>query len=407
VLERLPAQLHPFAPPTSTDFVTIVRGEGASVWDDQGRRYVDALASLWYCNVGHGREEIADAVADQMRRIAGFHTFDRFANEPAERLAAEVADLSPLPDARTFLVSSGSEAVDTALKLARLTHVRSGRPERTVIVSRRPSYHGVTYGGVTATGIGPNQEGFGPLLPDVVHVGHDDLTAAKDLFAARGTEIAAVIAEPVVGAGGVLPPAPGFLEGLRRLCDEHGALLIFDEVICAFGRLGVWWGADRYGVVPDMATFAKAVTSGYQPVGGVVVGTKVREALEQPGFVLRHGHTYSGHPAGCAAGLANLEIIRREGLVERASGVGERLSAGLRDLRTKGLVTEVRGEGAIWAVGLDEATSATTVRDGLMDRGVIARPLGTDTVAFCPPLVIEDRAIDHIVDALGETLRTM
>lgn len=405
--EQLPAHLHPFAPPAATDFITIVRGEGAHVWDDRGRRYIDALASLWYCAVGHGRGEIVDAVAAQMRRLDSFHTFDRFANEPAERLAAEVAGLAPIPDARVFLVGSGSEAVDTALKIARLTCARRGEPERTLIVSRQPSYHGVTYGGVTATGLPPNHEGFGPLLPDVVRVPHDDLAAAKEVFAARGHEVAAVIAEPVVGAGGVYPPAPGYLEGLRDLCDAHGALLILDEVITGFGRLGHWWGAQRYGVRPDLVTFAKAVTSGYQPVGGVIVGAAVRDALEEPGFVLRHGHTYSGHPACCAAGLANLDIIRREGLVDRATAVGERLSAGLRELKDEGIVSEVRGDGAVWGVDVSGLAPAPTVRDGLLEQGVIARPIGTDTVAFCPPLVIEDRDIDQIVEGLRTTLRTI
>lgn len=405
--ETMPAQLHPFAPPASTEFITIVRGEGAHVWDSEGRRYIDALASLWYCAVGHGREEIIEAVAAQMRQLDSFHTFERYANEPAERLAAEVAALAPLPDARVFLVGSGSEAVDTALKLARLTCARRGEPGRTVVISRQPSYHGVTYGGVTATGLPANQEGFGPLLPGVEHIGHDDLAAAKEIFAARGSEVAAVIAEPVVGAGGVYPPAPGFLEGLRQLCDEHGALLILDEVITGFGRLGEWWGAERYRVRPDLISFAKAVTSGYQPVGGVVVGSEVRQALEEPGYMLRHGHTYSGHPACCAAGLANLNIMRRERLVERAPAVGERLSAGLREARDEGLVAEVRGDGAIWAIGLHDGVAAPAVRDGLLERGVIARPIGADTVAFCPPLVIEDRDIDHIVEALGATLREL
>lgn len=403
--DSLPSQLHPFAEAARRDFVTIVRGEGAHVWDDQGRRYVDALASLWYCNVGHGRSEIVEAVASQMRKLAAFHTFDRFANEPAEQLAAEIADLAPFPQARTFLVGSGSEAVDTALKFARLVHAREGRPERTIVVSREPSYHGVTYGAVTATGIPGNRDGWGPLLPDVRRVPYDDLDAVEAVFAAEGDRVAAVIAEPVVGAGGVLPPPPGYLEGLRRLCYAHDALLILDEVICGFGRLGAWWGADHYGVVPDMATFAKGVTSGYQPVGGLVVGARVRAAVEEPGFVLRHGHTYSGHPACCAAGLANIAILREEGLLERAVVVGERLEGGLGELCAHGLVADARGAGAVRAVGLHEGVDAVAVRDGLLERGVIARPIGASTLALCPPLVVEDDAVDQILEALGETLQ--
>lgn len=403
--DGLPAHLHPFAEPARTDFLRIVRGDGAYVWDDRGRRYVDALASLWYCNVGHGRAEIVEAVATQMRTLAAFHTFDRFANEPAERLAEEIAGLAPFPDARTFLVGSGSEAVDTALKFARLVHAREGQPQRTIVVSREPSYHGVTYGAVTVTGLPANRDGWGSLVPDVRRVPHDDLDAVAAIFAAEGDRVAAVIAEPVVGAGGVLPPPPGYLDGLRRLCDAHGALLVLDEVICGFGRLGAWWGADHYGVVPDMATFAKGVTSGYQPVGGVVVGRRVRAAIEEPGFVLRTGHTYSGHPAGCAAGLANIALLRSEGLLERATAIGERLARGLDALRADGLVADARGAGAVRAVDLFEDVDAVAVRDGLLGRGVIARPIGSSTIAFCPPLVIEDADLDHVVEALAATLR--
>ncbi len=397
--------LHPFARPASEDFVTIVRGEGATVWDAQGNAYLDGLASLWYCNVGHGRAEIADAAAAQMRVLAGYHTFELFTNEPTERLAALLASLAPVPDARVFLTSSGSEAVDSAIKLARLAHAVAGRPERRVIVSRRPSYHGVTYGGLAATGLPLNQQHFGAMLGDVVQTPHDDLAAVEQVFAARGHEIAAVIAEPVIGAGGVYPPAPGYLEGLRRLCDAEGAYLILDEVICGFGRLGSWWGAQRFGVRPDLVTFAKAVTSGYLPLGGVLVGPGVRGPLEaDPALVLRHGHTYSGHPTSAAAALANLAILEREGLVERAVKVGERLGAGLRSLAEEGAVTEARGDGAIWAVGLPEELPAPLVRDAMLARGVIVRPIGTATLAFCPPLVITDDEVDRCVATLEEAL---
>jgi putrescine aminotransferase len=402
---RLPAFLHPFARPASTQFRTIVRGEGAAVYDDGGRRYVDALASLWYCAVGHGRRQIADAVHAQMIQLAAYHTFDRYTNGPADRLCDELSEIAPMPDARVFLTSSGSEAVDTAIKLARLAHTRQGHPERTVIVGRERSYHGTTYGGVSAQGLPANQEGFGPLLPDVARVPHDDLAAVEALFAQGGDRVAAVLAEPVIGAGGVIPPADGYLTGLRRLCDEHGALLIMDEVICGFGRLGEWWGSVRYGVEPDLVTFAKGVSSGYQPIGGVLVGSYVRQALEaDTSFVLRHGHTYSGHPSACAAALANIDILREEKLLARAEPVGARLQSGLEQLRTSGAVAEVRGEGAIWAVGLHPGSKASAVLEGLIERGVIARALGEDTLAFCPPLVITDEDIDLCLSALAESL---
>jgi adenosylmethionine-8-amino-7-oxononanoate aminotransferase len=397
--------LHPFARPTADRFLTIVRGDGATVWDADGKAYVDAMASLWYCNVGHGRAEIADAVAAQLRELAAYHTFELFTNEPSERLAARLAELAPLPDARVFLVSSGSEAVDTAIKLARVAHALAGEPERTVVVSRRPSYHGVTYGGLSATGLPLNQEHFGPLLGDVVQTPKDDLDAVAAVFADHPGRVAAVLAEPVIGAGGVHPPVPGYLEGLRRLCDEHGAWLILDEVVCGFGRLGAWWGAERFGVRPDLVTFAKAVTSGYLPLGGVLVGAGVRARLEaDPSFVLRHGHTYSGHPAAAAAALAALAITEREGLLDRAVKVGERLAGGLRSLLGAPHVTEVRGDGAVWALGLDEGLPALAVRDALLERGVIARPIGAATLAFCPPLVITEEQMDRCIAALGEAL---
>ncbi len=294
--------LHPFAKPAAEQFITIVRGEGAAVFDDTGKRYVDGLASLWYCNVGHGRAEIADAVDAQLRVLENYNTFDIFTNGPAEEIAAVISALSPVPDGRVFLTCSGSEAVDTALKLARMTFTRRGEPERQVLVGRTLAYHGVNYGGVSVQGLPLNQEGWGPLLGPVAQIAHDDLTTAERLFAERGHEIAAVIAEPVVGAGGVYPASVEYLRGLRKLCDETGALLIFDEVITGFGRLGSWFASEYYGVVPDMITFAKAVTSGYQPLGGVIVGPRVRDALEaDPDFILRHGYTYSGHPASCVA----------------------------------------------------------------------------------------------------------
>jgi adenosylmethionine-8-amino-7-oxononanoate aminotransferase len=263
----------------------------------------------------------------------------------------------------------------------------------------------VTYGGLSVQGLPPNQQGFGPLLGDVAQIAHDDLADAERLFAAQGDRIAAVIAEPVIGAGGVMPPAPGYLEGLRHLCDEHGAYLILDEVISGFGRLGTWWGAQRYGIEPDLVTFAKGVTSGYVPLGGVLVGAKVRAALEaDPAYMLRHGHTYSGHPAACRAALENLAILDDERLFERAKPVGERLSAGLAKLLADGRLAAVRGAGAVWAAVLPEGRSAAAVRDGMLARGVIARPIGGDVVAFCPPLVVDDTDIDRCVEALAAAL---
>jgi len=403
-----PAFVHPFARPAAdaSELVTFVRGEGACVFDADGLRYIDALASLWFCQVGHGRSEIADAVADQLRTLAAFHCFDIFTNEPADQLCTELVALAPMPDARVFLTNSGSEAVDAAIKIVHQAIAQRGERDRTVIVTRRHAYHGVTYGGLSLMGLPVNQEGWGSLLGGVELVDHDDLSAVEALFAARGSEIAAVIAEPVMGAGGVRPAPEGYLDGLRRLCDEHGAYLILDEVICGFGRLGTWWGANAYDVRPDLVVFAKGVTSGYQPLGGVLLGPSVREPLEaDPTFVLRTGHTYSGHPAACRAALANLAIIRREGLCARAADViGARLDPALRELHEQGRVTDVRGVAGMWAFDVLDGTSPVDVRRDLMERGVIVRPIGTSTVALCPPLVITDDELDELVDALNASL---
>lgn len=396
------AFLHPFTRPSADDFLTIVRGEGALVYDEAGRDYVDGMASLWYVNAGHGRREIVDAVAGQLGRLAAYHTFERFTNEPAEQVAARIAATAPFERARVFLTSSGSEAVDSAVKLVRLTHALAGEPERTIVVSRAPSYHGVTYAGMTLTGLPANQQHFGPLVPDVVQVPHDDAEAVAAVCEANPGRVAAVIAEPVVGAGGVLPPPDGYWRRLREVCDAHGALFVADEVITGFGRLGTWWGSERFGAVPDLMTFAKGVTSGYQPLGGVVLSRRVLDVLEaDPATVLRHGHTYSGHPACAAAGVANLDLTERDGLLDRAEPIGARLAAGLDRLRADGRVTAVRGIGAVWAVTLPDGVAAPDVREAMLADGVIARPIGASTIAWCPPLVITDEQIDRCVDALG------
>ncbi|HEX6568987.1 MAG TPA: aminotransferase class III-fold pyridoxal phosphate-dependent enzyme [Acidimicrobiales bacterium] len=396
--------LHPFARPVADRFITIVRGEGAAVFDDDGNRFVDGLASLWYCNAGHGRREIVDAVTRQMRVLENYNTFDIFTNEPADGIAAAIAALSPIPEPRVFLTCSGSEAVDTALKLAWSTFQRTGQPRRQALVARTLGYHGTNIGGTAIQGLPLNREGWGTLVGDVAHVTHDDLGAAQALFAARGEEIAAVIAEPVIGAGGVHPATTDYLVGLRKLCDEHGALLIFDEVITGFGRLGTWFAAGHHGVTPDLITFAKAVTSGYQPLGGVIVGERVRQVLESDSdFVLRHGYTYSGHPAACAAALANLAVLRDDHLLDRVPRIAERLGGGLVQARDDGLVVEVRGQGGLWAAGLPEGVDAVAVRDEMLRRGVIARPIGT-SIAFCPPLVIDDDDLDLCVHALRDAI---
>jgi adenosylmethionine-8-amino-7-oxononanoate aminotransferase len=398
------ALLHPFSPPAMPegDFIEIVRGEGSLVFDSDGREYVDAMANLWLCQVGHGRTEIIDAVTAQMRQIEAYNTFAPFTNGPASRVAEMIAERSPHPDGRVFLGCSGSEAVDTALKIARLVQQRRGQEGRQVIVKRTNGYHGTNFGGTSAQGIAPNREGWGDLVPHFLEVPHDDLEAAASLFAEHGDRIAAVLTEPLQGAGGVFPPADGYLEGLRRLCDDNGALLIFDEVICGFGRTGEWFGAQTFGVTPDLITFAKGVTSGYLPLSGVILSRRVSEELEEPGFLLRTGYTYSGHQASCAAGIANLDIMEREGLDQRANHVGERLQEGLRALQADGLIESWRGMGAVYAAELER--DSIPVRNEILANGVIVRPIGT-CLAICPPLVITDDEVGRVIDTMAAALR--
>jgi len=396
--------LHAFAPPAKAeaDFVNIVRGKGSLLWDDAGNEYVDGLASLWYCQVGHGRTEIVDAVAEQMRRLEAYNIFDPFTNEPAARAAAMIVERSPHPDGRVFLGCSGSEAVDTVLKMARQFHQLAGDAERQVVVRRTHGYHGTNFGGTSAQGIAPNREGWGDLVPHFEEIPNDDLEAAATLFADRGDRIAAVISEPIQGAGGVHLPPDGYLEGLRRLCDDHGALLIFDEVISGFGRTGQWFGAQHFGVTPDLITFAKGVTSGYLPLSGVIASRRVCEAFEEPGFVFRTGYTYSGHPASCAAGIANLELMDAEGLVERANHVGGRIRSGLAALQADGLIESWRGTGAVYAAELGR--DSIPARNEMMANGVIVRPIGT-CLAICPPLIITDDEVGRVLDTMAEALR--
>ena len=398
------ALLHPFSPPVKpeADYLEIVRGEGSLVFDVDGKGYVDGIANLWLCQVGHGRTEIIDAVTEQMHRIEAYNTFAPFTNGPAAEVAEMIVERSPHPDGRVFLGCSGSEAVDTALKLARLVQQRRGQEGRQVVIRRTNGYHGTNFGGTSAQGIALNREGWGDLVPHFIEVPHDDLEAAATVFAEHGERIAAVLTEPVQGAGGVHPPVDGYLEGLRHLCDDNGALLIFDEVICGFGRTGSWFGAQTFGVTPDLMTFAKGVTSGYQPLSGVTVSLSVCSELEEPGFLLRTGYTYSGHQASCAAGIANIELMEAEGLVDRVDSIGERLRAGLTALEGDGLLESWRGMGAIYAAELGR--DAVPARDKMLEAGVIVRPMGT-CLAICPPLVITDDEIGHIIDAMADALR--
>ncbi len=401
-----PRLLHPFAKPAKDGFRNLVKSEGVRLWDDAGNEYIDALGSLWYCQVGYGQTEIVDAVAKQLGTL-NYNVFDPWANGVSEEAAARIADLSPLDGSRVFLCCSGSESVDTAFKIARKVAHLKGEPDRQIMVRRTRGYHGVNAAGTSLQGIAPNREDWGDLVPHVVEVDPDDIESAAKLFAEHGDQIAGVISEPVQGAGGVFPPSPEYLRRLREMCDKAGSLLIFDEVICGFGRTGSWFASQTYDVQPDLITFAKGATSGYQPLGGVILSRAVCDTFESdPEFLFRHGYTYSGHPASAAAAIANIDIIEREGLVDRANEIGVRFEAGLSAMVGDGLLNAVRGVGAIWAGQLPEGTEPAqtiAIRDNMLDNGVICRPIG-DSLAFCPPLVMTDDDIDTVLDVMATAI---
>jgi putrescine---pyruvate transaminase len=392
--------------------MVIARGDGAYVWDDEGRRYLDGTASLWNVNVGHGREEIVEAATAQMRTLASYSAFGAFANTPALRLAERLGELAPVDDARIFFGSGGGDAIDTAGKLARRYFAAVEQPERVHLISRAQGYHGTHGLGTSIGGIPANRTDMGPLDPNASLVPHDSLEALEAEVERVGADrVAAIFVEPVMGAGGVHQPRPGYVEGVADLCARTGILFVVDAVINAFGRLGTWFAAERFGVRPDLICFAKGVTSGYLPLGGVVISGRVAEPFfERPGAMFRHGPTYSAHPTCCAAAMANLDIIKREGLLERGRELEDEIAAALRTLEGGELVGEVRaGIGALGAVAFDP--DALAVHRDLPQRtfaqararGVLVRPLG-DGVAISPPLVITREEVDHAAEVIGEAL---
>jgi adenosylmethionine-8-amino-7-oxononanoate aminotransferase len=400
---------HPFADMgTVRDHeLVIVRGDDVWVWDSEGRRYLDGTASLWYANVGHGRPEIAAAVADQMQRLEAYSAFGDFANEPALELAAMLSDLAPMPS-RIFLVSGGGDAIDTAAKLARRYWFEVGEPDRTILISRTAGYHGTHGFGTALAGIPANRTGFGPQV-ETIQVPHDSLEAMEAEIERVGPQrVAAVFVEPVIGAGGVYPPVPGYMEGLAALCDRTGILLVADAVICGFGRLGTWFAVERWGIQPAMIVFAKAVTSGYLPLGGVVISERVAEPFwSSPGGpVFRHGPTYSAHPTCCAAALANLRLLATDGLLERGRDLEEDLLGALAPLESNPSVAAVRGGmGMLAAVELSDEVlerqpdAVARVVAGAREAGVFIRPLGR-AVAASPPLTATREHFDQIAQAM-------
>lgn len=400
---------HPFAPMHRVRHhpFTITRAEDVWVWDADGRRYFDGTAGLWYSNVGHGRREIIDAIATQLRELDCYQVFNDFANEPALRLAHEISARAPMDRAKVFFTSGGGDSIDTAAKLARAHFAVTGQPRRTVLLHREHSYHGTHGLGTALAGIPGNRVGA-PYVGDVDQVAHDDADALEQRILALGADrVAAFFAEPVLGAGGVVAPPDGYLAKAAEVCRRHGVLFVVDAVICGFGRLGNWFGIERFDVRPDMIVFAKGVTSGYQPLGGVVVAEHVAAPFwDEPDRVFRHGPTYAGHPAACAAGLANIAVLERDGLLERSVKLEQLLAERLRALADHPLVGQVRaGVGFLGAVDLDpdrlaaDPGLATSVFHAVRARGAMIRVLGRG-VGFSPPLTTTEDQLDELADAV-------
>ena len=395
--------------------VTIVRGEGSTVYDDHGRPYLDALASLWYCNVGHGRAELADAAAAQMRRLAAYQTFEPFTNQPAEALARRVAGLAPMPGAKVFFTpGGGSDAVDTAAKLARSYWRALGQDDKQVTIARSHAYHGMNAYGTSLGGIPANTEPFVPLVSLVEHVAWDDASALEKVIETVGARrVAAFFCEPVVGAGGVYPPPEGYLASVREICRRHDVLFVADEVITGFGRTGAWLASERFGLDPDMITTAKGLSSGYAPIGAVIASARVAEPFWRPGSteIFRHGYTYSAHPTACAVASANLDLIEREQLVARVAELEPVLARALAPLAGHELVGEVRaGTGLLAAVEIAEAARAADPGIGprlvaeMRERGVITRLLRGVALQVSPPFVITEAEIGRIAEVFAASL---
>jgi len=407
---------HPFADmhAVETDGELVVdRGEGVHVWDEEGRRYLDATASLWYCNVGYGRDEIADAAQAQLRRLPAYSTFGDFSNRPAIELAERVRALAPVEESKVFLTSGGSDSIDTATKMARRYWQLLGETERTLLITREHAYHGMHIAGTSLAGIEANAAGHGPLVGDVAKVGWDSPTALRDAIAAAGPErVAAFFCEPVIGAGGVFAPPEGYLEEVRAICRETGVLFVADEVITGFGRTGDWFASSRWDLGPDIVTCAKGITSGYLPMGAVIAAPWIAEPFWRKGAGMwRHGYTYSGHATAAAAALANLDIMERESLPKRALELEGDLAEALAPLAEHPLVGGVRsGTGVLAAVQFAadaleaEPTLPGRVVAASRQSGILTRALGIGALQISPPLVIDAGELNELREGLRSAL---
>lgn len=406
---------HPFANMAETmarGRVVFVSGEGSYLTDSEGRRYFDATGGLWYNAVGHGRELIARAVAAQAETLAATTCFDVYATDVTLAVADRVAELAPVEEGRVFLTSGGSDSVDSAAKIIRRYFALRGEAEKTVFIAREGAYHGMHAYGTSLAGIPGNHDGWGPLVREVEHVTAFNAEALEEKIREVGAErVAAFFAEPVIGAGGIFPPPEGYLQAVREVCDRHRVLLVCDEVVTGIGRLGRWTASERFGVRPDLLILAKILTSGYQPLGAVVVSGEVAEPFfAGDGAWLKHGYTYSGHATACAAAVANLEIIEEERLVDRVAELEPALARLLGPLAEVEGISEVRTIGLLAGVQLDApwfeergvplAEAAVAVRE----RGQLSRLLASGALQFSPPFVCTEEEIGRFADATADAV---
>jgi len=408
----------------------LARAEGMHYYTPEGREILDGTAGLWCCNAGHGRREITQAIQRQAAIMDFAPTF-QLGHPLAFEAAARLAEITPEGMDRVFFTNSGSESADTALKIALAYHKARGEGTRVRLIGRERGYHGVGFGGMSVGGIGPNRKQFGALLPYVDHLPHTHglpgnlfsrgqppegahlADALENLVALHGAEtIAAVMVEPVAGSTGVLVPPVGYLQRLREICDRHGILLIFDEVITGFGRLGTDFGAERLGVVPDIMTMAKGLTNAAVPMGAVAVRNDIYETIVHAvpgGIEFFHGYTYSGHPLAAAAAIATLELHKTEDLPGRARAIEPYWQDAVHSLRGAPGVVDVRDIGLIGGIELAPrpgrpGVRATAVFRRCFDAGVLVRVTG-DIVALSPPLIVERAHVDRIVGTLAEAIR--
>jgi beta-alanine--pyruvate transaminase len=408
----------------------LARAEGMYYWDDRGRQILDGVAGLWCVNAGHARPRIVQAIARQTAEMDFAPPF-QMAHPKAFELAERVAAIAPAGLNRVFFTNSGSEAVDTALKIALAYHRVRGEGTRTRLIGRERGYHGVNFGGISVGGIVGNRKVFGAMLPGTDHIRHTH-DAARNAFSVGqplhgaeaaddlerlvalhdGSNIAAVIVEPVAGSTGVLVPPQGYLQRLRQICDRHGILLIFDEVITGFGRTGAPFAAQTFGVVPDLICCAKGLTNGAVPMGAVLARQDIHDAfMSGPEHLIEfaHGYTYSAHPLACAAGIATLDTYAEEGLLTRAAALEAQFAEAVHSLRGEPNVIDVRNIGLVGGIELaplagEPAKRAFNIFLDCYDKGALVRTTG-DTVALSPPLIIEPGQIEQLIETLRRAIR--